>query len=316
MRLELERRILAHAMAMIAAMAILAGAAMAHEVWIDVQETAGDTLEINVIWGHFPDQLDPADPEDYSLFVVNPDGDVNELELKAAGQMLRSIYTPEQPGEYVFRAVRQPGTYAPQDGPVTLSVQAAKAYHLRADDTSAQRPAGNAIEIVPVHDLRGFRGGLFAGRILVDGEPAPGATVSAYDDGLHVSVTTDENGMFSLDLDGGGTWLIKANIQEETGGEIEGEEYGRTSRTATLTLNLPKWQSSDLNGHQHGNDHGQDNHHRADHDHAQAHDHYHGTPVWHALIILLAGILLGSAATLVIVSKKLKALQKGGNEKN
>ncbi len=218
---------------------LLSSSVSAHELWIEVAEEAGgNELKVEVLWGHIRDFLDRASHEDYQLFVRFPGGNVQELDLEGVGVIGRAYLVPQEQGEYVFWALRNPGTFTPGDGVTTLSVQLAKSvYQFGEGATTAEEPVDVLLEIVPTTDLSTFKSGNIEGTVLLEGNPAEGAALSAYGPGDRaLEGSTDAGGNFELNLDVPGTWLIKANVSQEEEGTHGGDEYGRVSRTTTLVI--------------------------------------------------------------------------------
>ena len=218
---------------------ILSSSVSAHELWIEVTEQAGgEELKVEVLWGHIRDFLDQSNYEDYQLFVRFPEGSVEELELEGVGVIARAYLTPQEKGEYVFWAIRNPGTYTPGDGITTLSVQLAKSvYQFGAGPSTAGEPVDMLLEIIPTTDLSGFKSGKIEGTVLLNGTHAEGAVISAYGPGDRaLEGKTGNQGNFELNLDIPGTWLIKANIAVDEDGKHGDEEYGRVSRTTTMVI--------------------------------------------------------------------------------
>ncbi len=116
------------------------------------------------------------DPDDYTLFVGMPGGDISGLSAENYGDIIRTRLSPLEPGEYILRAIRRPSVYFPQEGgSAVLSVQTDKTIYEFQMENGSVKPAGEKIEIVPEQDLRGFKGGLLNLRVLLGGAPRHGA---------------------------------------------------------------------------------------------------------------------------------------------
>ena len=286
-----------------------------HEVWIEVSESDAGTeakaeLEVSLFWGHFPDDLDAVEVEAYELSVRRPDGEVEELELEPDEKKLSASYLPPSHGQYVFWAVRRPSTFAPADGPLTLSIQTAKAVYDVPAFCSTEEPVEKAIEIVPKSDMKGFKGGYAEFKVLLDGQPAPDAAVNLYGtDGTELSESSDQDGIFGFDIPPGRRWLVKANLREEDTGEVDGDEYEAVSRTATLCLTseeapLEAGTCKHCQAH-HGDqtENGHTHSHGHDHDHGHSHDHgqEYATDFWKNAAVFIAGFLVGGAGVLFVL---------------
>lgn len=218
----------------------LGGVSSAHELWVEIEEVhGGDKLKIEVMWGHIRDFLDQASHEDYELFVRTPGGQVKELELEGIGVQGRTFLEAGETGQYVFWALREPGTYTPTDGVTTLSVQMAKTVYQHGDGPeTAGKPVEMLLEIVPEKDVAAFPGGSFEGTVLLEGEPTA-AAISAYGPSDKVLESeSSADGSFELNMDSPGVWLVKASLSTREDGTHNGEEYSQVSRTTTLVLNV------------------------------------------------------------------------------
>ncbi|EEG78804.1 DUF4198 domain-containing protein [Dethiobacter alkaliphilus] len=221
---------------------MLGSMASAHELWIEVEHMpVADELRVDVSWGHIRDFYDPANVETFSLFVRYPNGQTEELELEAAGVQGRAFVVPQEEGEYVFWAVRAPGTYTPGDGITRLSVQLAKTVFVVGDGpATSTEPTDLFFEIIPDADINSITTGTFSGQALLEGEPVADATVSAYGpDEAIVESETAADGTFSVDLSTPGTWLVKVSFETDEGSTVEGTDYEKTGRTTTLVVEIP-----------------------------------------------------------------------------
>ncbi len=262
--------------------------AFAHELWIDVEEVPeGGELKVDVLWGHIRDFLDQANYEDYQLFVRTPGGQVNQLELERIGVQGRAYIDADQEGQYVFWAIRKPGTYTPGGGVTTLSVQKAKTIYQHGQGSgTASEPVGMFLETVPETDLTAFRGGGFKGTVLFEGNPAVSAVISAYGPaGEFLETETSSDGHFELNLQSSGIWLVKANISSVEEGNLDGHEYGMVSRTTTLIFDTGAKTAPSPAGS------------------VQAAT---PTPILGMVLPLIIGLLIGGAGTLLFLGNKRK----------
>lgn len=262
--------------------------AFAHELWIDVEEVPeGGELKVDVLWGHIRDFLDQANYEDYQLYVRTPGGQVNQLELERIGVQGRAYIDAAQQGQYVFWAIREPGTYTPGGGVTTLSVQKAKTIYQHGQGAgTAGEPVEMLLEIVPETDLTAFTGNEFKGTALFEGNPAPSAVISAYGPSGEVLETeTSSEGQFEFNLQSSGIWLVKANISSVEEGNLDGQEYGMVSRTTTLVFDTGAKTAPSQAGS------------------VQAST---PTPILGMVLPLIIGLLIGGAGTLLLIGNKRK----------
>ena len=253
----------------------------AHEMWIEVKDLEGE-FRVEVFWGHIRDYLDSASHEDYELFVRYPDGSVEELETEGIGVQARAFINPREEGEYVFWALRNPGTFTPDGGLTTLSVQLAKSvFQYGSGPGTAAEPVDILLEIIPEVDLTDFGTGQFKGAVLMEGTPAESAIISAYGpQNRALEGISDSDGTFQLNLDLPGIWLIKANVADEDEGTHNGEDYAMISRTTTLLIDT----GSDVE--------------------TAASASGSGGSAEMMVLLLIAGILLGAAAVFLYQSKR------------
>ncbi|OIJ14136.1 hypothetical protein BKP35_08030 [Anaerobacillus arseniciselenatis] len=217
--------------------------AFAHELFIEVKEDrqTGE-LRIDVLWGHIRDFLEVANYEDFELFVRDPGGNVEQLELEGIGVQGRAHLIPQTEGEYVFLANRKAGTYTPGDGITRLSVQMAKTvYHVGDGPETVSQPVDLLLDIVPETSVKNFDIGTFKGNVLLNGSTIAEATVTAYGPKDEIlEGTTDSDGAFEFEITSNGQWLLKANIETEESGNVDGGDYELTSRTSTLLIDNTK----------------------------------------------------------------------------
>lgn len=229
---------------------LISPTAFAHELFIQVEEDqTSNELRVDVLWGHLRDFLDQANYEDYDLYMRAPNGETKQLELEKIGVQGRSYLNASEKGEYLFWATRAPGTYTPEDGVTRLSVQMAKAIHqVGSGRQTANQPVGLPFEIVPEDSLADFKTGKVTARVLLDGEPLSGATLSAYGpEGELLEDVSAEDGTFAFDFQSHGEWLIKASFQTEESGTLDDTEYEVIGHATTLIVDTTSASSSNTN---------------------------------------------------------------------
>lgn len=220
---------------------LLAAPATAHELWIEVEhkEAAGQ-LRVDLSWGHLRDYFDPVNLENLSLFVRYPDGQVAELELAEAGVQGRAFVTPKGEGEYLFWALRKPGTFTPGDGITRMSIHSAKTAYILGDGPATSSQATDLpFEIVPSAAIDTISPGVFSGKVLFEGEALADAVIAAYGPNeISVNGKTAPDGSFSINLPSAGKWLVKASFQVDEAGTLGEVNYAKISRTSTLLFML------------------------------------------------------------------------------
>ncbi|WP_096201844.1 DUF4198 domain-containing protein [Bacillus sp. FJAT-45350] len=214
--------------------------ATAHELFIEVKEDYNsDEIQVDVLWGHLRDFLDNANHENYELFVRYPSGEVEQLPLESIGVQARAYLTPVEEGEYIFWAERKPSLYSPSEDVTILSKQMAKnVYQVGTGSQPDSEPIHMLLEVIPTNGLTTFSTGTFSGTVLYEGAASPTTLISAYGpNGEILETETNEDGTFELPFDSVGDWLVKANVQTDEEGQLDGEDYQQISRTSTLIIN-------------------------------------------------------------------------------
>lgn len=218
---------------------ILSPKALAHELYLQVNEyLVEDELTIDIMWGHIRDFVDEGNYEHYELFVRYPNGEIKELEVQKNGVSGRSQLLPDEDGEYIFWAIRKPGTHTPEGGVTTLSNQQAKIIYQHGNGAASNNPAINMnLEIIPSTDLSQYSTGTFSGTVHYEGDPTEEIIIVAYGPkGEVLEAKTDGNGEFTFPLESVGEWLLKANVSYDELGMLEDTEFQRVSNTSTLLI--------------------------------------------------------------------------------
>jgi len=221
--------------------------ASAHELFIQLDEQEGE-LRVDVLWGHIRDYVDVATHEDYQLFVRDPNGDTEQLDMENIGVHARSYVPITEEGTYTFWATREPGTHSPEDGLTQQSIQMAKAvYSTGNGQSNTDESVDMDLEIIPTTELDHFTGGEFTGTIEFDGEPSTDTELIAYGpEGEVLDTTADDEGNFNFTLDSQGQWLIKGNLVVDEAGSLNGEDYDEIGYTSTLIIDTQEEGSAEL----------------------------------------------------------------------
>jgi cobalt/nickel transport protein len=151
-------------------------------------------------------------------------------------------YKIERPGLYVF-ALEPAPYWEPEED--KFIIHYTKAYvNAFGDDAGWNEPVGLKTEIVPLTNPTGlYAGGLFTGRVLVDGQPAPGSEIEAewhpgqdkmgqapHEAMVTLSLTADDNGVFSFAAPKSGWWgfaaLNEADYKLKQAGQDKDVELG------------------------------------------------------------------------------------------
>jgi len=249
-------------------------AASAHELYIQVDEQDNE-LRIDVLWGHIRDYVSDANKKDYQLYVRDPDGDTQELDMENVGVHSRAYVPLSSEGTYTFWAVRKPGTHEPEEGMTQLTNQYAKTiYYTGSGTTNIEEPAEMNLEIVPDGESDHFTTGQFEGKALFNGEPNTDIVLTAYGpEGEVLNTAPDKEGNFSFPFDTHGKWLIKGNIVFAEEGSINDIGYEEAGYTSTLLVDL---QEDELPAYN----------------------------VWSLFTAAIAGIFIGASFILLLIKKK------------
>lgn len=256
----------------------LSTTALAHELFIQIDEDQNSQeLRVDIIWGHIRDVIDPANHENYTLFVRYPSGETTQLELQKAGVFARSYVPLDGAGEYIFWAMRNPSIYSPSEGVNLLSIQMAKTVYQVGDGATSNNPQVNLdLEIIPQIDLSDYSSGTFQGLVYREGSPVPaGTVVNAYGPNKEIlEGVTDDQGSFSFELDSQGIWLIKANLRLDESGSLGDADYSGISMTTTLAIDTTTDKAPN------------------------------GPGILMVIILLLTGVLLGASGTFLILGSR------------
>ncbi|UMZ72689.1 DUF4198 domain-containing protein [Natranaerofaba carboxydovora] len=225
---------------------ISGGSVFAHEVWLEVDGDLeeGSELQIDVMWGHFGDEVEELNYEDYSLYVMTPDKEVQEIEVEEEGLHGRGYFTPSTEGEHIIYTKRKPSVYSPGEGQMINNMHMGKTIlPIGVGEKIYSENVDLPLDIIPEMSSKDLSEGNFEGKVLLEGDTVEGANVSAYGpDDEAMMEESDSEGGFSFNLGDEGRWLIKANVSMEDSGTLDGEEYNEVSKTVTMLVDREKLQ--------------------------------------------------------------------------
>ena len=192
-----------------------------------VMETSEANITVDVkFWHPFENAgMDMVKPKKFEVFTG--DKSVDLLPKLKEGKLHNFKkwavdYKIERPGLYVFALEPEPYWELEED---KFIIHYTKAYvSAFGDDEGWNEPVGLKTEIVPLtNPATLYAGGLFTGRVLLDGKPVPGSEVEvewypgADKQGqapneamVTLSLVTDDNGVFSFAAPKGGWWGFAA----------------------------------------------------------------------------------------------------------
>jgi len=217
----------------------------------------GREVRWQCFWGHPYENIvfDTAEPE---VFAALPDGERKGLtpsgakrEDPATGEMRSTFtfcHTPEQLGD-TWVVVAAPPVLIEEEGEFVHDY-VKQCLHVMVEK-GWDRPVGLPIEVVPLTRPYGLEPGfVFRGRVLLDGQPLPGAAVEIEQmNAFHVgedalprdqfgmedvpmitrTARTDVDGYVTCTLDEPGWWIICASAESGTL-EADGEQLPRVLR--------------------------------------------------------------------------------------
>ena len=245
--------------------------AFSHTFWLNVTNyfpeiysaEYGARTIIYFGWGHrYPADnfLSAGKLGEFNL--ITPKGESKPIQPGQGGFLATELNLPEK-GTYIVAAALNPGFYTmyiekgeihhksvPKTGlgGVILSnhfEQYAKALiNVSVSDSSYSRPVGHALEIIPMANPAGLKGGDYLPvQVLFKGKPAKFFPVySTYagfstKDDFAFATTTDSKGMAQIRILHHGPWLIKARIKLPAPDELK-EKCNDMSYTATLSFEV------------------------------------------------------------------------------
>ncbi len=202
-----------------------------------VTEKAAADLTLDIAFAH-PQERKGMIMEKPRAFQVFRDGKAEDLigTLKEANfldhKAWQARYRVQRPGVYQFAVEPEP-YFEPAENCLIIHYAKTVVAAFGAEDGWAE-PLGLKTEIVPLtRPFANYAGNVFAGRVLLDGKPVPGAEVEVEywnRDGRHEApneyyvtqvVRADENGVFVYGVPWAGWWGFAALSE---GGERPGPE--------------------------------------------------------------------------------------------
>lgn len=208
-----------------------------------VMEMGEADIQVDVKFWH-PFDNAGMNMEKPAAFQVFANGRATDLLPALKEEKLREFkkwgldYTIGRPGLYVFTLEPSPYWEPEED---KFIVHYTKAYvSAFGDDAGWEAPQGLKTEIVPLSNPTGlYAGGLFTGRVLMDGKPAPGSTVEVewypgedkrgqapVESMITLSLVADDNGVFSFAVPAGrsGWWGFAALNDADFKLQYEGQD--------------------------------------------------------------------------------------------
>lgn len=217
--------------------------------------------EVGIFFGH------PDAPDSFKIMPMQsatlhkPDGSTVVLDLKEEVNYWKTEIILDQKGDYFVTASREPAVYNPkmhggEDKPQLIYDNPKVTIHAGVEE-NWDKVIGQELEIVPlVNPYYLHVGDTFTAQLLYNGKPVRGEYDAAHEnESLHDPEKaqigeTDEEGVFSININNPGMWLIQCAYSIEEPGTwttTQGEEqhYDSKNYRATMTL-LPSAGLGDL----------------------------------------------------------------------
>lgn len=228
-----------------------ATSALAHEVFfkLDADGEVGQEHKIDLLWGHFPDDIDPESAyfnaiPGGDLYVVTPTGERVDLELEQLSDRYQATFTPEVGGDHLvifnhYRGVLD-WTHGEPQGMQSIET-AAKAFidvHGDEDIEAWDQVAGLNLEIKALVDVGHLHTDEeMLGQLLYKGEPLANVEVQAVSVEEEVlELITDSDGKFSFIPQTEGPWMMKVAYFDDQITEVDGEDVIGARYTLTAFI--------------------------------------------------------------------------------
>lgn len=215
-----------------------------------VTEKGASELTLDIAFAH-PRERQGMDMAKPRAFTVTRDGKTEDLlpALKEAKfldhQAWQTRYKVQRPGVYQFAVEPEP-YFEPAENALIIHYAKTVVAAFGAEDGWAE-PLGLKTEIVPLtRPFANYAGNVFAGRVLLDGKPVPGAEVEVEywnREGRHEApneyfvtqvVRADENGVFVYGVPWAGWWGFAALSEG-------GERPGPDGKPVSVELGAVLW---------------------------------------------------------------------------
>ncbi|MBS4031806.1 MAG: DUF4198 domain-containing protein [Clostridiales bacterium] len=243
----------------IALLLLFAGNAVAHEIYIGIDEDieVNEQTEIRLYWGHFPADPDPVSSyfnsvPDGEFYIVEPDGGRISLPLERLDDHYRAVFTPSQAGDHWVVFSHDRGildwTHSEPQGKQSIATYAKALLDVHGDDETVafSRLAGHYLEILPLVDGGHLHAGeLYMAQLLYHGIPLDGVSGTYYGpDDQSGEFITGPGGTFAFTPDVEGDWLVKISYFDDTK-TGDGEEELLGARYTTTLLLTPHTHDDD-----------------------------------------------------------------------
>ncbi|MCK8817359.1 DUF4198 domain-containing protein [Natroniella sulfidigena] len=225
--------------------------AFGHEIMLDFdqQAEAGEEVEIELSFGHFPDDFDYEhyffeSLDEGELLVVAEDGSMTELELTKQSDRYVASFTPQQEGVHwvTFNGTRGVVDRVDSDDGLQLRYYDAKAPLLVGNVRNFEVTGTSLAAEFITQDTSSFKvGEQVTMELDYLGEEVRGEDVTLVSpDGQVSQVATDAQGKVDVEFNEEGIWLLQARVvdTDSQGVDEDGNEYDRERFNTVLYIEV------------------------------------------------------------------------------
>lgn len=237
------------------ALTLITFPASAHNLWIETSPTAeiGQSQEAYVYLGEYAYGIreDVSTQEhqemlgEITLFLIKPNGEVEELETTIGANRFVAEFTPEQEGHY---RLALNVTNAPVVDWREYNLGILKTNFFASATVSVGSPdptelpvepltTTNELVVQPTEAASFERQSPIQFQVIFNGEPLAEQEVTVgYKDQWFKRLYTDEEGRVSLSLPWDGQYVIETIYTEDSPGTFQGDDYEAIRHTATFNI--------------------------------------------------------------------------------
>lgn len=227
----------------------------AHNLWIETNPTAeiGQVQEAYIYLGEYAYGVreDVSTQEhqemlgEISVFLIKPNGEVEELETTIGSNRFVAEFTPNQPGHY---RLALSVTNAPVVDWREYDLGILKTNFFASATVSVGPPSQTELPVEPLTETNELiiqptkttsfeRQSSIRFQVMFNGEPLAEQEVTlGYKDQWFKTLYTDEKGRLNLSLPWDGQYMIETVYTEDQSGTFEGDEYEAIRHTATFNI--------------------------------------------------------------------------------
>lgn len=245
------KRNLIYIFAILLAVALSIQTAAAHEILLEFPQevNTGESVDIEISFGHFPDTYDSehshfTNLDEGILTIISPDGSKNDIDFRANEKKYYAAYQPEEQGLYwiVFNSTRDVMDGTEDGDGLQLRDYNAKAPLIVGDVDKITIPeTGLKVNIVNEEGFYNNAGEEITLQLIYEGEAVSDQSLTVVDPiEQSQSLNSDEDGFVSFVLETEGRWMVHiSNLTDENkSGEYQGQEYDRRRFNTALYIEV------------------------------------------------------------------------------